>query len=150
MNLGDEVKVIDPGQPYHEQWSQIVMSLPNDRVVIEYDSYRYEIPTSKILGRKQDMLEQCNCEQALNYKEIATKLAKNVLKYCEDEDQKKYGSVEYLASNVATLAHDIIKISKEEDEYARQEEEDSVRSPVSYARPDVSDAGRVQPGDDET
>ena len=54
-------------------------------------------------------LEQCNCEQALYYKKLSRKLANNVLKYCVNENQGKYGTIFYLAEKIAPLAHQVLK-----------------------------------------
>jgi len=116
VKKGDEVKVISPGDPFDEQWCQVIMITGDKEVVIEYDCYRYKIPTSKILGRKQDMLEQCNCEQALNYKKLAKDLSIKILDYCNREE---FNNSEYLDSEIVPAANHIIKTAEEEDEYIK-------------------------------
>jgi len=117
---GDEVKVIDPGKPYDGHWCTITRISGEKSVVIQHEDLRYEISTSNILGGKEDMIEPCNCDQALNYKEMAKKLAKNVVEYCNEF--KAGDGTEYLANHIAPVADDILKLVKEEDEYIEQQD----------------------------
>lgn len=59
-----------------------------------------------------NQFEKCNCDQSLEYKKAARKLAHAVKRYCEHEDQQQYGGIFYLAETIAPLVHKVLEITK--------------------------------------
>jgi len=64
------------------------------------------------IRKMSTQFEKCNCDQALEYKKAARKLALAVKRYCEHDNQEKYGSIFYLAETISPLVYKVLEATK--------------------------------------